>query len=147
MRIAIGVSQGYQQTVPKVLARNISFPIIRFGSVAIVVLLGFGRLGIASSYVVAYAFSAGIGIWYVFRKTSFRLSVPDRFHMTSLISFSAPLLISSMLTLVLSDIDTLMLGYFSTEGDVGVSNVISPLGVLLLMFLRSFRFLTLPKIS
>jgi len=91
--------------------------------------------------------SACIGIWYVVRKTAFSISVPDRFHAASLMSFSAPLLLSAALTLVLSDIDTLMLGYFATEGDVGVYNVIYPIGVLLLMFLRSFRFLFLPKIS
>ncbi|UTF54882.1 flippase [Natronosalvus rutilus] len=147
MRVAIGVSQGYQQTLPKVLTRNLSFPIVRFSGVAIVALFGFGPLGIAGSYVLAYALSACIGVWYVVRKTAFSISVPDRFHAASLMSFSAPLLLTSALTLVLSDIDTLMLGYFATEGDVGVYNVIYPIGVLLLMFLRSFRFLFLPKIS
>ncbi|SDD44018.1 flippase [Natrinema hispanicum] len=147
MRVSIGVSQGYQQTLPKVLARNISFPIVRFGGVAIVATLGFGPLGIAGSYVLAYALSACIGVWYVVRKTAFSISVPERFHTASLMSFSAPLLLSSVLTLVLSDIDTLMLGYFATEGDVGVYNVVYPIGVLLLAFLRSFRFLYLPEIS
>ena len=147
MRLAIGVSQGYQVTFLKVLTRNVSFPIIRFLGAALVIILGLGRLGIAGAYVVAYAVGAGFGFWYIVTRTDFSVSLPDRYRASTLMSFSAPLLLSAALTLALSDIDTLMLGYFSSQAKVGTYNVVYPIAVLLLAFLRSFRFLFLPKIS
>lgn len=147
MRVAIGVSQGYQVTHLKVLTRNISFPIVRFLGAALVIILGLGRLGIAGVYVAAYAVGAGFGLWYIVTKTDFTVSLPKRYRASSLISFSAPLLLTAALTLILSDIDTLMLGHYSSQGKVGVYNVVYPVAVLLLVFLRSFRFLFLPKIS
>jgi len=64
-----------------------------------------------------------------------------------LVSFSAPLFLTGVLSLVLSDVDTLMLGALSTRADVGIYNVVYPTAILLLIFLRSFRFLYMPRIS
>jgi O-antigen/teichoic acid export membrane protein len=147
MRVSIGVSQGYQETLPKVFTRNISFPVVRFLAIAIVIIFGFGSPGIAGAYVIAYGFAACLGFAYVVRNTDFSVSVPEQFRASELLSFSAPLLLTSALTLVLSDFDTFMIGYFASQGEVGVYNVIYPIAVLLLAFLRSFRFLFLPEIS
>jgi O-antigen/teichoic acid export membrane protein len=49
--------------------------------------------------------------------------------------------------LVFSDIDTLLLGYFVSTGEVGVYRVVYPLGELMLVFLNSFSFMFLPFLS
>ncbi|MFD1513941.1 flippase [Halomarina rubra] len=147
MRLAIGVSQGYQRSLPKVFIRNLTYPISRIVGIGCVVLIGAGSLGVAGAYVCAYVIAAVVGLAYVYRWTDFDLSVPEETHIRELLSFSAPLFLTGALSLVLSDVDTLMLGLFSTQADVGVYNVVYPTAILLLAFLRSFRFIYMPRIS
>lgn len=145
MRLSVGVAQGQQRSIPKVVVRNLTFPVVRLVGVVVVVLAGADAMGVASAYLLAYLVSMGVGGWYVLRWVSVRLPTAD--HASRLLSFSLPLFLTSALTLVLSDLDTLLLGALSTQGSVGVYNVVYPVAVLLLVFLRAVRFLFMPRIS
>lgn len=147
MRLTIGISQGYQRSLPKVAIRNLTFPITRLLGVAAVVLVGAGSVAVAGAYLGAYVTAAVVGLIYLWKQTDFRLSIPETAHTQELVSFSAPLFLTGALSLILSDIDTLMLGFYASQADVGVYNVVYPTAVLLLAFLRSFRFIYMPRIS
>jgi O-antigen/teichoic acid export membrane protein len=147
MRLTIGITQGYQLSFPKVIIRNLTFPITRLIGIGIVIVVGVGSVGIASAYVVAYVAAACIGLFCIYNYTNTGVSLPNISHTRELLSFSAPLFITGALSLVLSDVDTLMLGILSTQADVGVYNVVYPTAILLLVFLRSFRFIYMPRIS
>ncbi len=64
-----------------------------------------------------------------------------------LLSFSIPLLAVSMLTMIMSWTDTLMLGYFKTSEVVGLYNAALPLAHLLTTVINSVGFLFIPIIS
>jgi O-antigen/teichoic acid export membrane protein len=64
-----------------------------------------------------------------------------------LLFFSVPLLAVSMLTMVMSWTDTLMLGYFKTPDVVGVYNAALPLAHLLLTVVASVGFIYVPIIA
>lgn len=147
MRLAIGITQGYQLSLPKVVVRNLTFPLTRLLGFAAVIVVGAGSIGVAGAYVAAYLIAACVGLWYVYKLTDISPSVPGDTHVRELVSFSAPLFLTGVLSLVLSDVDTLMLGALSTQADVGIYNVVYPTAILLLIFLRSFRFLYMPRIS
>jgi O-antigen/teichoic acid export membrane protein len=147
MRLSIGAIQGVQLSRGKVLTRNIVMPVTRFGGVAVVLMFGLGVLGLAVAYSLAFAAAMVVGLYYVYCHTSlFDDHEPTRMYST-LISFSAPLVISATMTKVLSDIDTTLLGIYATTGDIGVYNVVYPLAALVSIPMNALGFLFLPIIS
>lgn len=147
MRLSIGAIQGVQLSRGKVLTRNVVMPLTRLGGVVAVLLLGFGIAGLAVAYSLAFAAAMVVGLYYVYRHTSlFDADEPKPMYRT-LLSFSAPLVISATMTKVLSDIDTTLLGIYATTGDVGVYNVVYPLAALVSIPMNAFGFLFLPIIS
>lgn len=147
MKLSVGSIRGIQQATPKVIIQNIIPPVTRFSAVAIAVLLGMGALGIATAYAFAYVGAALVGLFYVVKRTPILSDTESTRMHGELLSFSAPLIVSAAMTFVLSDLDTFMLGYFATTGDVGVYNVVYPIALLLMVALSSFSFLFMPIIS
>lgn len=147
MKLSIGTIRGIQQATPKVIVQNITPPTTRFFAVLIAVVIGAGATGVATAYAFAYVVAAFVGLYYVFTRTSVLANVRyPRMH-GKLLSFSAPLIISATMAFVLTDLDTFMLGYFSSTRDVGVYNVVYPLAQLLTTGLSAFAFLFMPIIS
>ncbi|WP_188981000.1 flippase [Halocalculus aciditolerans] len=146
-RLSIAVIQGQQRSVPKVVLENIGLPGIRFSLIAVAVFFGLGIQAFASAYFLSYLGVAIAGTYYIFT----RVSIPSMDKYTprrrDLVSFSAPLMITVTITAILSNIDTLLLGYFSSTGAVGIYNVVFPLTVGITVFLVSFRFISMPQIS
>lgn len=148
MKLAIGTSRGLQQVVPKVSIRNVVLPVVRFAAVVVVLLLGFGALGVAWAYAVAYAGAVAVGLYFLWRETSlFSWGNEATPRHRELLVFSAPLVISTAMTFIFSDVDTFMLGYFSQTGDVGIYNTVYPLAHLLVVPMTSFGFIVMPVVS
>lgn len=146
-QLSIGGIQGSNLATPRVLVENITPPVTRFIAVAAAIIIGAGAIGIAVSYAVTYLLAAVVGMYYLIQSTSFLARVkPARMH-RELLSFSTPLVVSGAISFVLSDLDTLMLGYFADTSQIGIYNVIYPLAQLLMVFLSSFGFLFMPIIS
>lgn len=147
MRLIIGAVQGVQLSRGKVLIRNIAMPVTRFGGVLVVFIFGFGVVGLAVAYSLAYAVAMIVGLYFVYNYTSLFNDVkPKRMHQ-KLVSFSAPLVVSATMTKVLSDIDSMLLGVYATTGDIGVYNVVYPLAALMSIPMNALGFLFLPIIS
>ncbi|RRJ30340.1 flippase [Halocatena pleomorpha] len=148
MKLAIGTSRGLQQVFPKVSIRNIVLPVVRFTAVIVVLWLGFDALGVAWAYAIAYTGAMGVGLYFLWRDTDlFAWGSPATPVRRELLAFSAPLVISTAMTFVFSDIDTFMLGYFSSTGDVGIYNTVYPLAHLLAVPMSSFGFIVMPVVS
>ncbi|MFC6963756.1 flippase [Halocatena marina] len=148
VKLAVGGAQGLQRALPKVYIRNLVLPLTRFGAVLVALSLGFGSLGIAWAYAAAYAGAAAVGLYILFRRTPLFSREIDAVPMhRELLSFSVPLVISTTMTFVFSDIDTFMLGYFASTGDVGVYNTVYPLAQLLIVGMSSFGFIFMPVVS
>ena len=150
MKLAIGTVQGSQKALPKVLVRNVSQPVARFLAIAVVLALvtGAGRVvGIAWAYVFAYVVAAVVGVYFIGRLTPLFGGESYSPMRRELLSFSAPLALTMAMSILLSDLDTVMLGAFGTTGSVGVYNVVYPLAELLIVVLSSFGFVFMPVLS
>lgn len=147
MRVSIGVIQGIEQAVPKVLVDNIAPPVTRFTAVAGAIVLGASAINIAIAYALSYVVAAVVGFYFVFKRTSLLSAVPATRMHRSLLAFSLPLIVSTAMAWILSDVDTLMLGYYRTTSMVGIYNVVYPLAQLLTVALGAFAFLLMPIIS
>lgn len=146
-RLAVGAIQGVKLATPKVVVDSITPPVTRFLAVVAAVGLGAGALGVATAYALAYVVAGLVGLYYVVRYTPLLDDVrPTRMHRT-LLGFSAPLIITSAMTFVLSDVDTFMIGYFSSTNSVGIYNVIYPIAQLLTFAISAIGFMFMPVIS
>lgn len=148
MKLALGSIQGMQETAPKVAIQNVTFPVTRLLGIVSALLLGAGSMGVSYAYLASYVAAALAGIYYLYSRTSFfDFDIPYRGRERELLSFSLPLMVTSAMTIVLSDIDMYMLGAFRGTGEVGVYNVVYPLAQLLTVALGAFGFLFMPVFS
>lgn len=148
-RLVVSTVQGQQRTAPKVLIENLTKPLARILAIGMVVVVGASAFRISLAYLFGWLVPVALGIGYLYRETS----IPDRtvgvvMRRRELLSFSIPLVISGMLTVVFNDLDTLLLGFFSggTE-QVALYNVVYPLATLLNTAMLAFSFIFMPVIS
>jgi O-antigen/teichoic acid export membrane protein len=144
-KLALGVVQGRQLTLPKVIIQNLTMPIVRFGGVAVAFVLGLGVVGMSAAYALPHVVGATIGLYVVYRYAPL-VGEYEPMH-RSLVRFSVPLFASSIMGRVLTDIDSFILAAEFGTGPVGVYQVIYPLANFMMLFLLSFSHLFMPSMS
>jgi len=130
-----------------VLIRNIGQPIVRFSLVVVSLYFGLGAAGIVGAYSATFAAAGLAGLYYVLTRTNLRSSVTANMRQRELVRFSAPLMLTAAMLMVLSYFDIFMLSYFRTSGEVGSYNVVYPLAELLTATLSAFSFIAMPILS
>tara|TARA_A100001037_G_scaffold298674_1_gene322843 strand:+ start:28235 stop:29761 length:1527 start_codon:yes stop_codon:yes gene_type:complete len=147
IRMVIGSMQGEKKASPTVFIQNIVLPSARFILIIIVLLIGVSAVKVAWAYLLAYAIAALVGVYALYRYTQMFKNVTPVYHFRDLTYFSIPLAISTIMALLFVDADTLILAYFQPATEVGLYAVIYPLSALLMIFLNSFTFLSMPALS
>jgi O-antigen/teichoic acid export membrane protein len=147
MKLAVGGVQGTKRALPKVIVRNVGQPLTRFLGIAVAIAAGLGVTGVAWAYALSYIVAAAIGVYFLRRLTPLFSRVEALPIRRELLSFSAPLALTMAMSILLSDLDTFMLGALGTTGAVGVYNVVYPLSELLVVALSSFAFVFMPVLS
>jgi O-antigen/teichoic acid export membrane protein len=146
-KLALGATQGMEQTTPKVLLENVGTPIVRLVLVVVAVVLGAEVIGIAWAYAVARIVPALAGLYFLYRLTPLFSGWNYSPMRRELVTFSAPLTISAAMGRILADIDTYLLGYYTNLGLVGTYNVIYPIAGATGFLLSAFGYMTTPMIS
>ncbi len=145
-KLALGAVKGFQLTAPKIIIQNLTMPTVRFGGVIIALVLGLGAVGMSVTYALPHVVGAAIGLYAVYRHTPFVGEKYEPMH-RSLVRFSVPLSASSIMSRVLTDIDSFLLAAEFGTGPVGEYRVIYPLANFVMLFLLSFGYLFLPLMS
>lgn len=138
---------GFKKIKIHTIIRNV----IRFGLTLLTLAIIFylfspTPVNTAWAYTAAYIITI---IFYIFSCKKFfkgTLLFPDLKNKPTkrLISFSWPLILSSIFWILLPKTDILMLGYFKTSHTVGIYNAAVPLGEILMLFSRAFIPLFIP---
>ena len=144
-QIAIRAIQGFENTIYRVYVRDLLYNGIRIALLVVLLLAGVGVLAAGYAYVVSAALSVVVGFALLNRLLPIRGAF--RLHTRSMLSFSLPLVISSVVTMVLSRIDTLMLAAFVPTEAVGIYNAAYPIAAGVPVLLSSFGFIYLPLVS
>ncbi|NUC70864.1 flippase [Haloterrigena sp. SYSU A558-1] len=148
-----GTVQGLEKTVPKVIVENVLDPVLRITLIGGAVAFSLNQIGGIAAYSIPYVVTGILGLWYLVRRTPLSLKLPTKGvsgrggMYRELLTFSVPLAVSGAMSMVLSDIDTYFLTFYSNVGSVGVYHVIYPIATILTSFLEAFAFLTIPLIS
>ena len=147
LKMSIGVVRGKKRTRPKVLVSNVLLPVSRLLLVIAVVLAGISQIGIAVAYVISFGITAAAGLLFAFRLIGFTSRLTPTAEGRSMLRFSAPLLVSGATSLVVTDLDILMLGVMGTSREVGTYKAVYPLGMLLLLSITAVGYLLMPVLS
>ncbi len=144
-RIAIAGIRGHENTVYRTLAQDVLDPFLRIGLIAALLLAGYGIVAAGVAYLLAAVATFLAAHYFLHRLLP--LVGPYRTHTRELVTFSAPLVVSTVVSVLLTQTDTLMLGYFRTSAEVGLYSAAYPLASGLLVVLTAFGFLYLPIAS
>ncbi len=147
VKLAINVVRGQQHSDAKVVIENVAIPVCQFAGIGLAFVGAFGPVAVAWAYTASYVAATVLALYYVRKHTPLFESVGSTRLRRELLSFSLPLLFTSVMFMLLTDIDTMMLGYFDTPTAVAEYNVAYPLSFLLLAVLESFSFLFVPVLS
>ena len=146
LKLTVGGIRGLEKAVPRVMVENIAFPGGRLLFTGTALLLGAATTDVALGYLSAYALGGIAGLYYLCTQLPLFRGIEKSMHST-LLSFSAPLVITAAMATVIADADTFIIAYFSSSENVGIYNVVYPLAALVSVFLSSFGYLFMPIIS
>jgi O-antigen/teichoic acid export membrane protein len=142
LKLGIGGIRGQENTRYKIYAENLLYPALRLGLITALLGLGYGIQATGYAYFAAAALSAIFAVYMLHRL--FPLVGEFSLHTREMLTFSAPLVVSSLLAVIFSQTDTLMLGYFHPSEEVGFYSAAYPLATGLNLVLTSFGFMYLP---
>lgn len=142
--IMSGALRGHNIVKPRVFA-DVGQPLFFVIFLGISILLGLSFIGIIYAYVLSTAIIFAGTAWFFARKIRLDLT----FHLdwrgiADLLRFSIPLLATSVLVIVLTWTDTLMLGRYTSADQVGIYNVSSSLARLLTFPATALGFVFMP---
>lgn len=144
-RVAIAGVRGHENTVYYTAAHDLLDPLLRIGLIAALIVAGMGIVAAGVAYLLAAVVTFVVGHYLLSRLQPLR--GPFRTHTRELVRFSAPLVVSTVVGVLLTRTDTLMLGYFRSSYEVGLYDAAYPLAGGLLVVLTAFGFLYLPMAS
>ncbi|MGB2728537.1 MAG: flippase [Halobacteriota archaeon] len=149
INVFIAIFRGFDRVDAKVYFQDILRNVLFLLFLIAVVLFGLSFLGVIYAYLASIAVTCIALVIYMLNKSPLSVgknSVTNPMTKDLLI-FSAPLLAVSMLLMMMSWTDTLMLGYFKTPDVVGLYNAALPLAHLLPVVLLSMNFIYVPIVS
>lgn len=153
INILSSIFRGFNQVKPKVYFLDILMRLLIILFISIVIFLGYSLVEIVLGRLLALIVTAISFTWYTHKKLSFFFSKrkieekKDSRLVKRLLSFSLPLLATTILATIMTKVDTLMIGYFRTPQEVGLYNGAIPLARLLQIILSSVGFIYLPILT
>ena len=149
INVFIAVFRGFGRFDVKVYFQDIMRPVLFLLFLTVVVLFNLPFIGIFYAYILSITVTCVVFVMHILKKCTRPIgnNGVSKLMAKKLLFFSVPLLAVSMLTMVMSWTDTLMLGYFKTPEVVGVYNVALPLASLLVTVTASLGYLYVPIIS
>lgn len=152
LKVILNLSNGSFQAIKKPIIKasisSIVQPITRILFIIVFVLAGFEAVGVTGAYTIAIGTVAVLSLYYVWRNTTlFDVSQPARVDYRSLLSFSLPLVGSTILIDLMNNADTLLLAALGVSADAGQYNVAFVLSQATLLFYQTLGFMYIPEIS
>lgn len=153
LKVLLNLSNGTLRAVKKPLTKtvltSIVQPTIRVVLIVALVLLGFGAAGVAGAYTISIGVVTTLSLFAIYRSTElFDIDIRSETIPRSLLSFSLPLVGSSVVIKLMNNIDTLLIASLTAStAAVGQYNVAFVLGQTTLLFLQALGFMYLPEIS
>ncbi|OGW45677.1 MAG: hypothetical protein A2Y66_00840, partial [Nitrospirae bacterium RBG_13_41_22] len=143
--LLLAATRGLKRMDYNVYIDNIFYSVVLLSSTVLFSVIGFGIIGLAWSYALT-VMAAFVSIFYFFNKRIF--SIFGKMQSISenrvLLSYTMPLFIGSLATIVIGSFDTIFVGIFRTTADTGIYNAALPTAKFIFIFGSAFIALFLP---
>lgn len=148
MKYSVGVIRGMKQTLPKVLIRDLGLPVFRLLFLGVVVSTWGAQLGLDAvwAFATAYVAVSVFGLWYVLRSVDLSKVLSTNVQ-TSLVRFSAPLMITAGLGFLFEDLDVLFVGRVLSTESVGHYSAAYTIAMTMTLAIHALGFLFIPILS
>lgn len=136
---------GFKELRYQVYLQHLFLPVLKIGLAIAFFSLGYGFLGCVWMHVTSLAATCVLALWFFRRRLSPLLSVVEgvRVPFREIISYSWPLSITGIASMLMGQIDFLFLGRFRPVAEVGVYRVyvyiVAVLGLALLSFAKVYK--------
>ena len=135
--------KGFQNVKYEVYCKSIGENVSKIALTLVFFLFGFKLLGATIAYVLAIIISFVLAFYFLEKKlfSLFKIRLSKYSFNKELLVYSIPLLFGNFIFSLILWTDTLMIGYFLPESDVGIYNAAIPTAFL--MFMIPYALLTL----
>ncbi|GAB3026796.1 flippase [Natronobiforma cellulositropha] len=132
----------------RVIMRDLVRPIVRFTATIVLLLVGFGLLGLIGGYIVGLFVAISVGTAVFLYKAWPLLTVDTEFVPAwPLLTYSVPLAMTSVVFVLMGHVDYFILGFFLESDDVGIYRVGYMVGSALLIIFNSLAPVFKPLIA
>ena len=143
----VSLYQAFENARAKIIFNDFLLGFFRFLFVVLVILAGLSFFGVVLAYVLAPVTTFMLFFLYSLKDLSKLRGIIHLKYVRELLFFSAPLALQSILGMIITWTDVLMLGYFLTAKDVAVYGAARPIANTLTTALVAANFLYLPLAS
>lgn len=147
-RVVLAGFSAVKQLQYRVYTRNIVRPVVRFVVTVVLLLTGYGLVGLLVGYIVGLFAAILVGAALFVRNVPQLVGRPNRFTSpTPLLAYSAPLAIAGLIYVILGQIDYFVLGVFASADEVGIYRVAYMLAANLLIFFAAISPVFKPLVA
>jgi O-antigen/teichoic acid export membrane protein len=145
LEIVVAGIRGRENTIYRTYSRDLIYNVLRLALIIVLLLAGYGVVAAGFSYFVSALVAFAVALWLFNRLFPIRGAFETRTR--EMLVFSFPLVLSSMVSILLAQIDTLMIANFLPSREAGIYNAAWPLARAVGVIVSSFGFLFLPLMS
>lgn len=145
--ILLSATQGYKHMKYWVICLDFTNSILRVIFILALPILGYGLYGVIVGYVTSIFITACLALYYFYKIMPQRSSLPPSFRFRELVVFSFPVALARLINSGNGMIETMLLGFFIAETDIGVYTVALKISVIGAIVLASFNTMFSPIIS
>jgi O-antigen/teichoic acid export membrane protein len=147
IEIFASLFRGFDRVEEKVYFRDVLMNVLKVLFIVSVIALGYSFLKMIYAYILSIVIASIAFIIYAIKKLPVVRGADTDSMRKELLLFSLPLLLTNALSIIIIQMDTLMLGYFKTASIVGLYNAAHPISQLIQVFLLSLVFIYVPIAS
>jgi O-antigen/teichoic acid export membrane protein len=140
---------GYKELRYNIFLKQLLEPALRILGALMIAIYGLQVIEWSLIYVVSLVISALVGIWFFYRRIISPLQKFDRepVNIKEIISYSWPLSIATILTILIGQIDYILIGLYYPSADVGIYRIYIQIAAILQLILGSTARIYKPVIS
>lgn len=147
--VAASIPRGFKVMRYYEYSVNVFNPLLNIGFLIILFWAGLRLNGAIYARILSIVLAFFCAIYYIPKvfPEMFKKEVKAEFRMSTLLSFSIPLLGTNFLQFLIMWINILMVGYFMSPLYVGIYRVAAQIAILIIIFLSSFNAIFAPLVA
>ena len=138
---------GIKRLKYRVYVRDVTRPTVRLLTTAVLLVVGYGLIGIVGGYVVGLAVSIAFGVVLLVRHDALKGAKTAFTSVREVLWYGVPLALAGVIYVVMGQVDYFVVGYFLASDDVGIYRVGYMLAANLLVFFSSLAPIFKPLIA